>query len=117
MFTKLQCTRLQQILINLISNSIKFCKYGIITLSLELKDNEVFFSVSDTGSGIPENKRESLFKRFSKLNEEKLGTGLGLSICKLIIKRLGGDIWLDTSYTLGARFIFNHPIRQKGGAI
>ena len=110
-------TRLQQILINLISNSIKFCKYGIITLSLELKDNEVFFSVSDTGSGIPENKRESLFKRFSKLNEEKLGTGLGLSICKLIIKRLGGDIWLDTSYTLGARFIFNHPIRQKGGAI
>ena len=48
--------------------------------------------------------------RFEKLNENVSGTGLGLSICQSIIHRLGGDIWIDSSYNKGARFVFSHPI-------
>jgi signal transduction histidine kinase len=69
-------------------------------------------SVSDTGCGIPPEKAEKVFERFEKLNEFVQGTGLGLSICKLIIENLGGKIWVDKSYTQGARFVFTHPLNK-----
>lgn len=104
--------RLQQVLINLLSNADKFTKQGIITLKLELdKKNKVaIFSVSDTGSGIPLEKQKLVFERFEKLNEYAQGTGLGLSICKLIVGKWGGKIWIDSAYTHGARFVFTHPM-------
>lgn len=106
--------RLQQMLINLIVNATKFTKQGTITLELEkVDDNILRFSVTDTGCGIPLEKQAHLFNRFEKLNEQAQGTGLGLSICLLIIKRLGGDIWIDSEYTQGARFVFVHPIKQE----
>lgn len=105
--------RLQQMLINLIVNATKFTKQGTITLELEkADDNMLRFSVTDTGCGIPLEKQAHLFRRFEKLNEQAQGTGLGLSICLLIIKRLGGNIWIDSEYTQGARFVFVHPIKQ-----
>jgi signal transduction histidine kinase len=105
-------SRLRQILLNLLSNAAKFTTEGSITLDfdIDVDNNKIFFSVTDTGCGIPEEKVNVIFNRFEKLNEYIQGTGLGLSICQLIINNLGGKIWVDTNYTNGARFIFSHPI-------
>ncbi|WP_455584294.1 ATP-binding protein [Bacteroides sp.] len=106
--------RLQQVLINILVNATKFTKEGAITLKLEKEDAKemAVFSVTDTGCGIPLEKQDKIFKRFEKANEKVQGTGLGLSISQLIIKRLGGDIWIDSQYSNGARFIFTHPLNQ-----
>lgn len=105
--------RLQQILINLLINATKFTPRGSITLALTQTTNyEVIFSVTDTGCGIPLDKQPFIFNRFEKLNENIQGTGLGLSICELIITQIGGRIWIDETYTSGARFIFTHPIKH-----
>lgn len=109
--------RLQQMLINLLVNATKFTKQGSIILKLEKADNDtVRFSVTDTGCGIPLEKQRYIFERFEKLNEKDQGTGLGLSICLLIIKRLGGYIWIDSEYKEGARFVFVHPLKQEAQA-
>ncbi len=104
-------SRLQQVLINLLINATKFTPQGCITLEVSQEsDTSALFSVTDTGFGIPLEKQGQIFNRFEKLNEGAQGTGLGLSICQLIIERLGGKIWIDPSYTGGARFLFTHPI-------
>ena len=104
--------RMQQVIINLLSNADKFTKNGTITLKVGLdeKKHVVLFSVSDTGCGIPLEKQKKVFERFEKLNEYAQGTGLGLAICKLIVKKWGGKIWVDPHYTQGARFLFTHPL-------
>ncbi|WP_455672166.1 sensor histidine kinase [Phocaeicola sp.] len=109
---KTDSQRLQQVLINLLSNAGKFTPSGFIRLAFRIKkeQHELEFSVTDTGCGIPADKCERVFERFEKLNEYSQGTGLGLSICKLIVENLGGKIWVDKSYTEGARFVFTHPI-------
>ena len=103
--------RLQQVIINLLSNADKFTRHGKITLKLEVDDEKrvATFSVSDTGTGIPLEKQKQVFERFEKLNEYVQGTGLGLSICKLTVEKWGGEIWVDSGYTDGARFVFTHP--------
>jgi signal transduction histidine kinase len=108
--------RLQQIIINLLNNALKFTPAGgSITLDYEVDEEKqcMLFSVTDTGTGIPEDKQELVFQRFEKLNEFVQGTGLGLAICKLTIQYMGGDIWIDKSYRNGARFIFSHPIKKQ----
>ena len=104
--------RLQQVIINLLSNADKFTRNGKITLGMKVdeKQREVLFSVSDTGTGIPLEKQKLVFERFEKLNEYVQGTGLGLSICKLTVEKWGGEIWVDPGYTDGARFVFTHPL-------
>ena len=104
--------RLQQVVINLLSNADKFTKEGTITLKLEpdTARNVAVFSVTDTGCGIPLDKQKRVFERFEKLNEYVQGTGLGLSICKLTVVKWGGEIWIDPAYTDGARFMFTHPM-------
>lgn len=104
--------RLQQVIINLLSNADKFTRNGKITLGLKVdeKQREVLFSVSDMGTGIPLEKQKLVFERFEKLNEYVQGTGLGLSICKLTVEKWGGEIWVDPGYTDGARFVFTHPL-------
>lgn len=105
--------RLQQVLINILVNATKFTPHGSIVLKLERKDGAACFSVTDTGCGIQEEKRSKIFNRFEKLDEKAQGFGLGLSICELIVKRLGGTIWIDADYREGARFLFTHPIMQE----
>ena len=108
--------RLQQVIINLLNNALKFTPDGgSITLDYEIDEEDqcMLFSVTDTGSGIPEDKQELVFQRFEKLNEFVQGTGLGLAICKLTIQRMGGDIWIDKNYKNGARFVFSHPIKKR----
>ncbi len=105
--------RMQQVIINLLSNADKFTKKGKITLdfSVDEKTGMAVFSVTDTGCGIPKEKQKLVFERFEKLNEYAQGTGLGLSICKLIVSKWKGAIWIDPDYTGGARFIFSHPLK------
>ena len=105
--------RMQQVIINLMSNADKFTKKGKITLDFSIDEEKqmAVFSVTDTGCGIPKEKQGLVFERFEKLNEYAQGTGLGLSICKLIVYKWKGAIWIDSDYTGGARFVFSHPLK------
>ena len=106
--------RLQQILINMLVNASKYTPSGSIELSLsEHGDNMVAFAVTDTGCGVPEESHSTLFERYTTLDNRVKGTGIGLSLCKLIVNRLGGDIWIDSEYKSGARFVFTHPISSR----
>lgn len=102
---------IMQVLRNLLNNAAKFTHTGEITLALQ-KDNEkkeYQFIITDTGIGIPKDKREKVFGRFIKLDEFSQGTGLGLSICRLSAEKLGGSLIIDEDYTAGTRFIFSIP--------
>lgn len=71
----------------------------------------VTYAVTDTGPGVPPEKADAIFERFTKLNEFAQGTGLGLSICRDIADRMGAKVYLDTDYTgKGARFVFLVPL-------
>ena len=105
--------RVQQILINLITNACKHTAKGEIKVSSSLTETPGFvtFSVTDTGPGVPPEQAEKIFDRFTKLNEFVQGTGLGLSICRDIASRMGAEVHLDTTYTAGgARFVFTVPV-------
>ncbi len=105
--------RVQQILINLLTNACKHTEKGEIVLSSSLtaKPGYVRFAVTDTGTGVPPEQAEAIFDRFTKLNDFVQGTGLGLSICRDIAGRMGSKVFLDTTYTAGgARFVFDVPV-------
>lgn len=104
--------RVQQILINLITNACKHTSSGEIKVESSLKSHPGFlaYTITDTGPGIPPDQAEKIFERFTKLNEFVQGTGLGLSICRDIASRMGAEVYLDTSYTDGARFVFLVPV-------
>ena len=102
--------RVQQILTNFLTNACKYTEQGSITLGYSfLPNGDVEFYVEDTGSGIPKEKADEVFVRFGKLDDFKQGTGLGLNICLRLAHLLTGNIYLDTNYTPGARFVFVHP--------
>ncbi|MBQ6672303.1 MAG: HAMP domain-containing histidine kinase [Spirochaetales bacterium] len=108
--------RVQQILINLLTNACKHTSQGSIVLRCSLKEKPgiVSFSVTDTGPGVPEDQAENIFNRFTKLNEFVQGTGLGLSICREIAERMEGKVYLDTTYKAGgARFVFEIPDKTE----
>lgn len=105
--------RLNQVLINLISNAIKFTgEGGEIILGCELKqDDMLYFHVKDTGCGISPEKLPEIFNRFVKLNSFAQGTGLGLPICQTIIDKLGGKIGVESEQGKGSTFRFTIPYR------
>lgn len=103
--------RVGQVVAHLLSNAVKFTKEGGVVVALRrLADGAAMLQVSDTGRGIPPDKAERVFARFVKLDEYSSGTGLGLPLCRMIVERLGGKIWVDTSYTRGARLVLSLPI-------
>lgn len=106
--------RVQQVLINLLVNACKYTEIGSITIGSSLVENPgyVTFYVADTGPGVPKEKASEIFERFAKLDSNKQGAGLGLTICKMIATNLSGEIWLDTAYTGGARFVFMIPYAE-----
>ena len=101
--------RLQQLLTNLLGNAAKFTKQGSITLSINLDSNFVTFAVTDTGCGIKPGKEDSIFGQFEKADEASQGSGLGLYISRTISRTLLGELFVDKTYTNGARFVFQHP--------
>ena len=100
--------RIQQVLINYLTNACKNTQEGEIHLHVSKSEHpgKVTFSVTDTGRGIPEEKASLIFQRFTKLHQEVQGSGLGLSICQVVAVKLGGSVYLDTAYKAGARFVF-----------
>jgi two-component system phosphate regulon sensor histidine kinase PhoR len=108
--------RIEQVLVNLIHNAIKFTPPGgRITLSAALHPDGVCFSVGDTGSGIPPEELPRIFERFYRVDRARTkgsGTGLGLSIAKHIIEAHGGKIWAESQEGAGSMFYFTLP----GGA-
>ena len=92
-------------LAQLLENAVKFTHEGSITLRVEVTDNTVLFTVEDTGIGIPADQVEHIFDEFVQLNKFSIGTGIGLTVARSLARRMGGDLWLDTSYTQGARFV------------
>jgi len=102
--------RLLQVLSNLVSNSIKFTKKGSITVRCWNEGKKVFFSVSDTGIGIPRAQHDKMFQRFYQVESAYTrmsgGSGLGLSICKGIVQGLGGKISFQSSSGRGSTFTF-----------
>ena len=97
-----------QVLDNLLGNASKFTHVGSVTLTYEVKkeDNQLIFTVTDTGIGIPVEEQERVCERFVKLDNFSQGAGLGLSICRIVAERLGGYLRIDKGYTQGTRVIF-----------
>ena len=110
-FIHTEKNRLSQLLINLISNAIKFTTEGYIHFCYELRGKEIYFYVSDTGCGIPKDKQKSIFGRFVKLNSFEQGTGLGLSICQTLVEHMGGTIGVDSEEGKGSTFWFTLPYK------
>jgi two-component system sensor histidine kinase/response regulator len=108
--------RIRQVLLNLLSNSIKFTDKGTVTLSAKLQDEKVAFAVIDTGVGIPPEARSVIFEPFVQtLDGIKLeqGTGLGLPISLNLVKAHGGDLWMESRPGEGSAFYFTLPVNRK----
>jgi len=92
-------------LAQLLENAAKFTSDGTIRLYTEPTDNAVRFVVEDTGIGVPADKAEQIFGEFVQLDSFADGTGIGLTVARSLARRMGGDLWIDTNYTKGSRFI------------
>ena len=89
----------------ILENAAKFTYKGSITLKTESTDNEVRFIVEDTGVGVSADQAEMIFDEFVQLDEFADGTGIGLTVARSIAQRMGGNLWLDTTYSQGSRFV------------
>ncbi|MHC6646637.1 response regulator [Alteromonas sp. HB246098] len=118
-FIKTDPTRLRQVLLNLISNAVKFTDKGSITLTITLDENStdsekpqlLRFSVDDTGIGMPPDKLINIFQPFEQIEDVMRanhgGAGLGLAICKELVTKLGGDIDVSSRLGEGSTFTFD----------
>ena len=109
--------RLQQILNNLIGNAIKFTESGHVAVSAKNENHVIIVSVSDTGIGIPEEKRDLIFQEFQQadgsISREFAGTGLGLSISKRLAELHGGKMWFESVVGKGSTFFFTLPASDE----
>ncbi len=109
--------RLRQILVNLLSNAIKFTEAGEVILSIATLDtsDDILFSISDTGIGIPADRLDRLFQPFSQVDASMTrrygGTGLGLAISRRLCEQMGGRMWVDSEPGEGSRFLFCLPAK------
>lgn len=109
-------TRLKEVLTNLVTNAIKYTQRGGISISTTQKDNEITFSIKDTGKGVAPENLPKLFQKFyredtslSASNPETGGTGLGLYITKSMVELMHGKIWIDSIQGQGSTFYFSLP--------
>ncbi|MGD0821677.1 MAG: ATP-binding protein [Desulfomonilia bacterium] len=109
--------RLEQILLNLISNAIKFTEKGWVKIECEPEGDNVTIRVIDTGIGIKNEDMETIFQSFrqidSGLTRKYEGTGLGLSICKRLVEIMGGKIWATSIWSSGSTFSITLPKKRK----
>jgi PAS domain S-box-containing protein len=109
--------RIRQVLTNLIGNAIKFTESGSVTFSVKpAADNNILFSISDTGIGIPQDRLEKIFEPFTQADVSMTrrfgGTGLGTSISKQLVELMGGDIWVTSEHGSGSCFEFKIPLKE-----
>ena len=118
-FLKGDPTRLRQIFLNLVSNAIKFTESGTVTVTVKVNDNNgkkprIYFAVTDTGMGIPEDVQKKLFTPYAQadasISRNFGGTGLGLAICKRLVDAMGGNIQLQSTPGKGTTFYFIIPM-------
>ena len=109
-------TKLRQILVNLVGNSIKFTEEGYIELGLRITQEALVFHVKDTGIGISTEFQTQIFERFRQVESPYTrkygGNGLGLPISKSLIELLGGTIWMESAIDKGSVFYFTIPIKK-----
>lgn len=109
--------RIEQILINLLGNAIKFTEIGEVKLECHVRDDQLITRIIDTGIGIKPENMDRLFKPFLQLDNGLTrryeGTGLGLSICKKLVEMLGGWIWAESEIGKGSVFTFTLPVKGK----
>ena len=104
--------RLMQVIINLLTNAIKFTDQGSISYGYSCLNKKMLrFYVSDTGRGISVEQQEAIFDRFVKLDSFAQGTGLGLSICRMIVDHLGGEMGVESEIGKGSTFWFTFPYK------
>ncbi|MGC8812224.1 MAG: PAS domain S-box protein [Candidatus Aenigmatarchaeota archaeon] len=109
--------KLKRILINLVSNAIKYTEKGGITIEAVREKDRIRFCVADTGIGIPKKYFSKMFTRFyqiaSPYTRQAKGSGLGLSLCKELTELLGGKIWFESKVGKGSKFYFTLPLKYK----
>jgi signal transduction histidine kinase len=110
---------LTQVIVNLISNAVKFCdkEKGSVRLDAWMEGAFLRVDVQDNGIGIAQEDQDKIFERFQQagdtLTNKPQGTGLGLPICRQILKRFGGDIWVQSERGKGATFSFRLPLAMS----
>jgi CheY-like chemotaxis protein len=116
--------RVRQILLNLVGNAVKFTEQGKVVIRVAAGEaaggrRQVTFTVADTGIGIPEEKRQTLFRSFSQADDSHTrpfgGTGLGLAISKEVAERMGGTISFTSEAKAGSSFVVTLPLREAVG--
>lgn len=108
--------RLQQVILNLLDNAIKFTPGGIINVTVRRVDETVVVTVADNGVGIDEAEMARLFQPYNRLETDRQyfsGLGLGLALCKQLIELHGGRIWVESCKGQGSKFSFSLPIAKK----
>lgn len=110
--------RMEQVLLNLLGNAVKFTEEGGVELTCDVEGGRLRCDVRDTGPGIRREDMEKLFQPFRQLDmrttRTKQGTGLGLSICKRLVELMGGEIWVESEYGKGSTFSFSLPLKPVG---
>lgn len=106
--------RITQVMLNLISNAIKYSKPGLILISVKQDNENIYVSVKDNGDGIPKHKLNTIFQPFEQCGYDKFrisSTGLGLNVCKELITKHNGNIWAENqSHGGGSEFCFSLPL-------
>jgi len=109
--------RVEQVLLNILSNAVKFTEKGNVRMKCRVREGEVLLRVADTGIGIKEKDIDTLFKPFQQIDtyidRKYEGTGLGLSISQKIVEMLGGKIWVESEWGKGSVFSFTLPTKIK----
>jgi len=109
--------KLMQVIINLISNAVKFTEKGSVTCSACLREDEIVVGIKDTGLGIAPDDQKKVFEKFKQvgdtLTNKPSGTGLGLPICQQIVEHHGGNIWVESEPGKGSTFYFSLTINSK----
>ncbi len=113
--------KVSQILRNLISNALKFTPRGQVVISARMVEDQVLFTVADTGIGIPREHHETIFREFSQienpLQDRHRGTGLGLPLCRNLAMLLGGRLWLESEEGQGSTFYVQIPAVYVGESV
>lgn len=97
------------VLTELLFNALHFTSVGSVTMRIDATEDTVLFTIEDTGSGIPADKTDFVFEKFTKLDMFTDGLGLGLFLCRRVVQLMGGSLTLDTQYTDGSRFFLELP--------